>query len=245
MLNSIKVISLDKTPERFLNFKKINAQLPIERISACEGAMLKKEEYIEAGIFSRELEYSAGALGCAISHIRLWQQAVSENSVRHIAEDDAIIRDDFYQVFTDAEKHFKDWDVFLWGYNYDWPVGLSSYFDTVSSLEVKNLLPDFLYKNYHAFKIEKKKPSLLPLVSAAGTGFYSVSPQGAQKLLKLCLPLSMESPKYIKDESLLWHNNGLDVEMSRHYRLMNSYISFPSMALMINNYNNSTIQNEG
>lgn len=242
MLNPIRVISLDRTPQRFTDFQKFNSQLPIQRVSACEGGELKKEEYVEAGIFSCGLEYSVGAMGIAVSHIRLWQEAVSENSVRHIAEDDAIIRNDFYQIFAEADATLKEWDILLWVYNDDWPVGLSSYFKAVISLEGKNFSQDFLLENYSTFQVEKKKPAFLPLASVAGTGFYTISPQGARKLLDKCLPLMQHNAKYAKDTSVPWFNTGIDVEMSRHYEDMNAYLSFPPMALMINDMENSTIR---
>ncbi|MCX2562343.1 glycosyltransferase family 25 protein [Acetobacter farinalis] len=242
MLNPIRVISLDRTPERFTMFQKFNFHLPIQRVSACEGGEIKKEEYIESGIFSGDLEYSVGAMGIAVSHIRLWQEAVSENSVRHVAEDDAIIRNDFYQIFAEADVAIKGWDIFLWGYNDDWPVGLSSYFKAVVSLEGKAHSQDFISGNYSSFQLEERKPSFLPLASAAGIGLYSVSPQGAQKLLDKCLPLANHKAKYAKDTSVSWSNTGLDVEMSRHYEDMNAYLSFPPMALMINDMENSTIR---
>ena len=241
MPNPIKVISLDRTPERFASFEKFNPNLPIERVSACEGGTLDKEGYITSGVFSEKLAHSIGAMGSAISHICLWQEAASENAVRHIAEDDAIIRDDFYQIFAQADASLKDWDILLWGYNDDWPVGVLSYFGQVLALQGKILPPQFLAENYNAFKSDQEKPSILRLASAAGIGFYSVSPKGAKKLLEICLPLTGEIARYAKDTDMGWSNTALDVEMSRHYGDMNAYVSYPPMALMINDSENSTI----
>lgn len=241
MPNPIKVISLDRTPERFASFEKFNLNLPVERVSACEGGTLKKEDYIVSGIFNDKLAYSVGAMGSAISHIRLWQEAAFENVVRHIAEDDAIIRDDFYQVFAEADASLKEWDILLWGYNDDWPAGVFSYFKQVIALQGEVFSPKFLAENYNEFKSEQEKPSLLRLASAAGIGFYSVSPKGAKRLLELCLPLTGDNARYAKDKNMGWTNTALDVEMSRHYGDLNAYLSYPPMALMINDSENSTI----
>lgn len=87
----VHVISLDRTPQRYESFCHFNAHIDHVRVSACEGALLDRDECVAQGLFGEELTYSPGALGCAVSHIRLWKEASNRNQLRHIAEDDTII----------------------------------------------------------------------------------------------------------------------------------------------------------
>lgn len=245
MVDMIHVISLDRTPERYATFCHFNTGLAQTRVSACEGSKLNRDHCNESGISSPNLSYSAGALGSAVSHMRLWQDAIQSQTVRHIAEDDAIIRPDFYEIFHDAVKTNPEWDIFLWSFNDDWPVGLVSTFGRTAALKEKDIPPDFIIKNYKHFQEDCRKPSLLPLASAAGIGFYSISPKGAQKLIEACFPLKGLPARYAADTDREWYNGALDVEMSRHYASLQAYVSYPPMAVMINDSANSTLCGQG
>lgn len=136
----------------------------------------------------------------------------------------------------------SDWDIILWSYNNDWPVGLVSTFGRVAALKEKDISPEFIARNYRVFQQETREPVLLPLASAAGIGFYSVTPRGAQKLLDACLPLRGKLARYGSDTSIGWQNSGLDIEMSRHYENLKAYVSYPPLATMINDSAYSTIR---
>ncbi|MFP2874129.1 glycosyltransferase family 25 protein [Acetobacter tropicalis] len=245
MIDPVHVISLERTPQRYAAFCHFNSHLPHVRVSACEGALLNRDHCCEMGICSPDLDYSSGALGSAVSHMRLWQDAIQSQMVRHIAEDDAIIRPDFHEIYHEAVKAAPEWDIFLWSYNDDWPVGLVSTFGHVASLKGKDISPDFIVRNYRIFQEDRRKPSLLPLSSAAGIGFYSISPQGAKKLIDACFPLQGLHARYAGDTDMRWQNRALDVEMSRHYQTLNAYVSYPPMAVMINDSANSTLCGQG
>ncbi|GAN69563.1 glycosyltransferase family 25 protein [Acetobacter orleanensis] len=242
MNNSIRVISLDRTPQRYKTFCDYNANLSFTKFSACDGKSLSLDGSVQQGIFAAELNYTAGARGVAISHIQLWQDAVVKNEVRHIAEDDAIIRYDFYNIFQKVTQNDQSWDIILWSYNDDWPVGLVSTFDRVTALKEKELSATFIDQNHKKFQKETYKPSLLRLASAAGLGLYSVSPKGAHYLLQKCLPIVGCPASYAPDTNMAWANTGLDVEMSRHYQSLNAYVAYPPMAFMLNDHINSTIR---
>ncbi|MGV4878103.1 glycosyltransferase family 25 protein [Acetobacter indonesiensis] len=240
-LQKVHVISLDRTPQRYELFCRFNAHIDHVRVSACEGALLNKDECIAQGLFGEELTYSSGAMGSAVSHIRIWKDAVYKNEMRHIAEDDAIIRLDFSQMFQQVTERCRDWDVILWSYNDDWPVGIVSTFGRVAALKEQEISPEFIAKNHRLFQQETREPVLLPLASAAGIGFYSVTPRGAKRLLDACLPLQRKLARYASDTNRGWHNGALDVEMSRHYENLKAYVSYPPLAIMINDSANSTI----
>ena len=62
----IKVISLERTPERLTSFRGLNCHLDFSVFAAIEGAIVDSadlEKYIEPGFY-----YRPGALGNALSH---------------------------------------------------------------------------------------------------------------------------------------------------------------------------------
>ena len=45
---------------------------------------------MKEGTITKDLAYTPGALGCALSHVALWKKAVSQNKSITIFEDDII-----------------------------------------------------------------------------------------------------------------------------------------------------------
>ncbi|WP_160000324.1 glycosyltransferase family 25 protein [Roseomonas sp. 18066] len=244
MDNLIRVISLDRTPERFALFQKLNPDLAIERFAACDGRLLDRRLCVEKGLFASGLPYSAGACGSAVSHIALWNDCISRDMPMHIAEDDAVIRPDFHAVAARLLAAQQGWDIVLWSHNDNWPVGLvSPVAGTVSVLEGAPLSAAILGDAYPVFRAFRGMPALVPLASAAGLGLYSISPRGARKLLQRCLPLAGEPARDARDLTKSWRNTALDVELSRHYAGLDAYLALPIMAVMINDEDMSTILN--
>ena len=48
-------------------------------------------------LLDKNLPYTDGAIGCALSHYQLWNLSIEKNEVLTIAEDDAIFRYDFIE----------------------------------------------------------------------------------------------------------------------------------------------------
>lgn len=236
----VRVISLDRTPERFENFSEKNPNLLAQRFPAYEGSRLNRALLIERGIIDPNLNYSNGALGCAISHISLWHECLHRNEVLHIAEDDAIIREDFHEIFQKAQEEQKDWDIFLWGYNTNWPIGIK--FGAHQKFYIKAQQEPYPQEQYQSFQNSQEKNFSFPVSSAAGLGLYSISPKGADKMLRYSLPLRGIAAPFAENENTGWNNTGIDVELSRHYGALNAFISFPPAAIMINDELNSTIR---
>ena len=60
-----------------------------------------------------------GAIGCAISHFRIWQQVVEKKEPVIVFEDDAVIRNDFNDMFSKLLSGLEGWDYIALGYNTD------------------------------------------------------------------------------------------------------------------------------
>ena len=132
-------ITLERRPDRWRRFQDqsgING-LDLKKFSGVDGKMLdiKNDErvslYTKRNILSKsrrsheELD-SAGGVGCALSHIAIWQWMVNNNQeVCVIFEDDAIIPPDFTEKVNKCINDsalLKDptkWDLWLLGGNWD------------------------------------------------------------------------------------------------------------------------------
>ncbi|GBR03112.1 glycosyltransferase family 25 protein [Acetobacter oeni] len=243
MSYKIRVISLDRIPWRFEAFVRANPNLPAERVSACDGSGLDIATCVRDGLFADTFGYRAGEMGCAVSHIILWQECAGGSIPFHIAEDDAIIRDDFFRQVHNILSRREDWDIVLWTYNYNWPVALRPASGTGHVvLTGPDSNPAIVARQKEEFQSGLREPALLPLASAAGIGCYSISPKGAARMLDACLPLTQQPARYAINPEVAWINSALDVEMSRYYEKQNAWLAYPPLALMINDESVSTIR---
>jgi Glycosyltransferase family 25 (LPS biosynthesis protein) len=115
---TIHLINLDRSNERLRRFNERNGHLDnIVRVSATDGSTLDRETLISSGYISGDLEYGPGALGCALSHVKLWETAVAENRSITIFEDDIIVSQQFTKRAREVLSVLPtDWDIILWGY---------------------------------------------------------------------------------------------------------------------------------
>jgi glycosyl transferase, family 25 len=243
----VKVLNLDKSPERLALFLKTNQHLnTISRISAIDGRMQSRKELQAKNILAGDMHgYSAGAIGCALSHLKQWKVAVQENKVLTIAEDDAIFHHQF-ELF--AEKILsmlpKNWDIIQWGWNFDAILA----FDLLPGVSIcaGTFDQSSLRANTHIFQSLPIGPVPYRLKRSFGTVCQSVSPSGAEKLLKHCLPIRELDTYYpLLDYPLLdrfLHNRGIDTMMNDLYPQINAYVCVPPLVVTKNEHELSTIQ---
>lgn len=123
----IFVISLDKTPERrkysLDHLKEIGITPKI--FSGVDGSILSEQDL---SLVSQEYKIitklslgksftidhilSSGEIGCALSHLRLYQKIIDDNyDYAFILEDDAVLNNCIYELFDFIEKWKQKWDV--------------------------------------------------------------------------------------------------------------------------------------
>ena len=87
----IVYINLASRPGRNEQFLKTNAGLAdFRRTDAVVGATLRADDLIRDGVIAEPLQhFSAGALGNALSHKKLWEHCAAANAVLTLAEADA------------------------------------------------------------------------------------------------------------------------------------------------------------
>jgi glycosyl transferase family 25 len=236
----VRVINLDRLPERMRLFRVENPGLSIERVAAADGRQIARRDLIRRGIIAEDNAYGAGALGNALSHITLWRQCVAAGETFHIAEDDAILHPAFTARGAALLQGVESWDLVFWGWNFDWPVRmhLAPGVGTV----VLRFNQKEMRRQIDAFRAGDVPVRLVGLDSCAGLCCYSISPRGAAGLLARCLPIGNSAAALVTRPGGLWPNTGLDVEMSRHYAAMGSFACLPPLALTRNDHATSTVQ---
>jgi glycosyl transferase family 25 len=237
----VKVISLKRTIQRREEFSKQNARLSYNFFDAVDGAELTLQDLMHSNKVAPNLPYTAGAYGCALSHLALWESAINTNSIVTIAEDDAIFRDDFSERATELlEKLPFGWDIVLWGWNFDSILALNV-MSEVSPCVVL-CIQEQLRISIPQFTTQKTRPTLLPLDKCFGLPAYSISPSGAKKYKALCFPLqnfTVHMP--IINQNMA--NTGIDVALSNIYASTSAHICLPPLVATKNLREVSTIQN--
>jgi glycosyl transferase, family 25 len=221
---AIRVVSLQRTPERRERFAALHAGLGFTFFDAIDGQTIAALP-----------GYSPGASGCALSHKILWEECVASGRPLTIVEDDAVLRDDFASISLDAVSRITPaWDIVVWAWNFDSVlltevlpgVAMLSYFDQEAAR-----------RHLQAFRVggggRKGVATLMRLHRCFGTPCYSVSPAGAATLLQACFPIRGESvffPGLNRELS----EYGIDIAMNRVYPRIGAYVAIPPMALTPN-----------
>jgi glycosyl transferase, family 25 len=236
----VRVINLERMPERMCLFRSQNPGMPIEPVAATDGALLVRDDLIHSGIIASGNVYTPGALGNALSHVTLWRQCVEASEAFHIAEDDAILHPDFAARASALLQSAGCWSVVFWGWNFDWPVRMHLA-PGVGSVVLRFNQSD-MRKQIGAFRASDVPARLVGLDSCAGICCYSVSPRGAALLLAQCLPIGNAAAPSVTQPGKSWPNTGLDVEMSRHHTAIGSLACLPPLAVTPNDHATSTVQ---
>lgn len=243
MHHPIKVISLARSVERRKTFSELNAHLDFTFFDAIEGAQLMPDVNHSPDLFQPGLRYNAGAIGCAMSHLMLWQEAAAGEQPLTIVEDDAILRKDFHAQAASAIARLpEDWDIVVWAWNFDSILSLN----VMPGVSQAVVLFDQqrMRESIADFQAMTKAPSLLPLDKCFGTPAYTISPAGARKFMSECFPLE-NFQLYFPVLNRTLPNNGIDIAMNRIYAGTNAFCSLPALAVTKNEHALSTIQQPG
>ena len=229
------LINLDRSRERLAQFMANNGHLTrVARFSAVDGHAADTAELIRAGTIQPEIvqRYSPSDLGCALSHISLWELAGAQGEPITICEDDAIFNRHFETASERALALLPpDWDLILWGWNFSGTLlfellpGVSPCLSVFDEVEMRRGIEDFRTQSYPV--------SPFRLRQAFGTVCYSVSPKGARALREHCLPLR-EAPVYCVALSRELPNYAIDIALMGQYPKLKAYVGFPPLVLTRN-----------
>jgi len=227
----IHLINLDRSTERLRRFNERNGHLDnIVRVSATDGSTLDREALISSGYISGDLEYGPGALGCALSHVKLWETAVAQNRSITIFEDDIIVSQQFEKRAREVLSVVpRDWDIILWGFIFDplyvWlDLGVSK--ATLRPYEGKAYSGSEGLSKFHAQEFN----SPIRLLHAFGTQGYTISAQGARAALKHCLPLRKRLIPF-PGTGVVNQDLGIDTALSGLYPMIKAFICIPPLLI--------------
>ncbi|WP_336946235.1 glycosyltransferase family 25 protein [Asaia sp. HN010] len=235
------LITLDRTPERLAAFRTDNPLFSdIKIFHAIDGQALDRAGLIEQNVLDPALDYTPGALGCALSHLSIWTSTLNAGGACTIFEDDAIINEEFATESRNLiETLPENWDLVLWGYNTDAYLTFRSAeigFFCTSRFDHENLL-----QHKAEFRTRSVRPTLFGLLRAHGLVGYSISASGIRRLLPHVLPLRPMSVFYPGIE-IQKDNTGIDDMMAAIYDTLNAWVAFPPLVLAKNDVKASTVQ---
>ncbi|HUZ73155.1 MAG TPA: glycosyltransferase family 25 protein [Stellaceae bacterium] len=239
----VTVINLDRSADRLATFARRNGHLrSVTRFAAVDGRGLDAQRLIADGVIEPAVanSYTKGALGCALSHRALWEAAISGQRPITICEDDAIFNRRFEDTAaTLIERALPpDWDIVLWGYNFDEYVQI----DLLPG--VSRALMQFdqeaMRKGVALFQDSVVAPLLLRLHRALGCMCYSISPKGAGLLRGHCFPL--RDMMLTLPGRRVVQARGIDIPMNEAYPGLKAFACMPPLAITENDHGISTTQ---
>ena len=233
------VISLMRTPERLQAFQDANRHVgEFTHFRAVDGRNVDRKRLVEAGVINDNLIFSPGFLGCALSHLAVWQQIYEGGRPALICEDDTLLCRNFELLTSRFVASLSpDWDVIYWTWNFDSILcaGMSG----TPLTFVANFDQQEMRRHLNACLVAPLQPTPLRLFHAFGTSCYSVSPIGAGKLLAAIVPMC-DGNVYIPGLNKWVRNYSFDVALNGVLGKMNACVAWPPLALTPNEIAAST-----
>lgn len=243
----LHVINLPARADRRAQFLAWNERSGVEIsfVDAVIGATLDRAALAAQNILAADnAGFSPGALGNALSNRALWEQARAGAAPTFVCEDDACLRGDFAkQAPAVLAQLAPDWDIVFFGYNTNALVAVQAN-DGLKALihfdEAAKRAPGY----FDAFaRSQAPAPAPLQCFQAWGTLCYAISPQGAQRLLDLCFPLSSAAEIFMFGQNRALKPYTLDgmINLSLQRAPVSAYCVFPPIAVSANDVAGSDV----
>lgn len=187
IFDEVCVINLDRSPDRLAAIKDRLEALGVKfhRISAVDGKTLSPEELLRSCEPSCAKFATKGAIGCALSHRKVWRRMVKRHLQQVLVlEDDAV----FLQPRDDFEKRFqrswtavpKDWDAVKIGASSS--SGDRANYDAFDWLTT--IIPSMFSRSKRMGAGTRVNEYIVRPDTSTGTHCYAIKLSGAKKLLR-------------------------------------------------------------
>lgn len=230
------VINLERSVDRLRRFLTLNLHLAnhVARVTAVDGTRIDREALIGSGLITADLPYGSGTLGCALSHISLWQRAVRKYRPITVFEDDVVVHPRFLELAGQVLAALPDdWDFVQWGCPINAANNLAAWVDlgrTTARIDSTGAVRWRDAAGYAAFQAQPLRAAApIRLLHAFGLFAYSLSPKGAHLACNHCLPL--RSRDITLDGRWSMRDDGIDVTMCGLYPNIKAFLAFPQLAI--------------
>lgn len=230
MREDLRVLSLERTPERLAQFRQINPHVPVIVQKAVDGKTVDRSLY-------PGLKHSDGALGCLLSHLAFWDEVIALDRPLTIFEDDAIV----HRYFLQFSRHIlntmpKGWQFCAWGFNFN----ALLMFDMVPGAACAVQCEEGLLRhNAYRFPTSRFTPNAVKLYRSWGTVGYALSPAGAAFLRNKRSAFTTDCSLSFPDLKRTVWNVGVDVMLNAFYPTIEAFVCIPP--LVITTQDDSTI----
>jgi glycosyl transferase family 25 len=238
----IHVINLDRGADRLEAFRRLNAHLrDVVRFPAVDGMRLDLLGMTRHGDMDPALLeiYTRGAVGNVMSHLALWEQAIADDAVLTICEDDSIFNRNFVATAQALIARLPaGWDWISWGWNFNSFMQM----DFLPGVTPCTLVPQQkrMRMGVEAFQAQVIAPAAFPLLQAFGLPCYTISPKGAREFRARCWPI--RQMRLTMPMGYFLDNVGIDVMTSMAYPVTQSFVCFPPLVISKNEADKSTVQ---
>lgn len=188
------VINLPRRSDRRRDFLARNAGLAdFVFVEASDGSSLDRGDLVADGLLAADARHiTDGALGCALSHRRVWLDCLESAQPMVVCEDDAVLAHDFSRLAAEAMASAPDCDILWFGYNFDQPLALHLADGLLGMMQVADrATTDAVWLESYARRpgVAPQRTAVVPPAMVWGLLAYAVTPAGALRLLSECFPL--------------------------------------------------------
>jgi glycosyl transferase family 25 len=233
-LPPIHIVNLKKSVDRLENVKKVMSKynLKFERFDAIYGKELSQEEVNKnANILCRTLLCNNGIIGCAMSHIQLWNKLLNDN----MSDKYIIMEDDIEDINIQELNNLVN---FINDNKFD--------FDYIS-LNCISLFCQNLNKGIKVSDTLYLTNKIYPF----GTGAYIISKNGAKKLVDMInkykifyhIDFTVSFKKYLSNNNFKHYNTNYNLIHLNNLITSNSTISNTNKSIILTIVNKLKLYN--
>lgn len=224
-------ISSDTATAQTERFERLNAHVPdLVRSVGVNAQTLDVRAMQQMNLISAECLFSHAAFVQALSHVSLWGNVAQHKTAAHIFENNAVLCANFEAESTRILASLpQDWDFVLWGS----APGATLQLDILPDLALFSgaVQPPYSARGAAALSEMAVTSLAFPLMSTLSVCGYAISPTGADKLIKACLPLTSTTIP-----ATTAHENGRAAQtlgelMSLHYSTIKAYACVPPLCM--------------
>lgn len=219
------------SPKDKKDFPSLNRQIKnIHHYPTLDPKTIEMSKLRESELISDTCEFTKESLCESLAHIALWGNVAEAGRPAHIFPNKAVLCDNFEkesQRIIDLLP--PDWDFILWGAEPGSPL----YFSSLPGLAIFTgmLCPPYQDNYSEIFPQCDVSGTPFPLQAAFKPCGYAISPAGAKKLIKSCLPLTpMPLPLPLHDDGENTARHLFEI-MGMEYPNIKAFVSFPGLCL--------------